>query len=180
MTASEDIMLMGKSPNFLGSWDLYDAPGQRITVTIDTFTSEKVPNGKGGNELVTVLHFKESIKPLICNLTNRKTLCRLYKTKSVQELKGKQIIIGIEKVHAFGKIHDALRIVPEIPSAKRFYCEVCSNEILAQYGKNAEQLAAYTKGKFGKSLCSKCATTLKEAETATESVPLGTIDTKNK
>ena len=29
-----DIMLMGKNPNYLGSWDLYDISSQEITVTI--------------------------------------------------------------------------------------------------------------------------------------------------
>ena len=39
-----DIMQMGKGSNYLGSWDLYDSPNQKIQVTIAKVQDEEVIN----------------------------------------------------------------------------------------------------------------------------------------
>jgi hypothetical protein len=109
-----DIMLMGKNPNYLGSWDLYEIPGQEIVVTISKIKDEEVINN-GQKEGCTVMYFQEDYKPMILNLTNKKTLAKLYKSKLSENLVGKRVKIGFEKVKAVGKIHDALRIKNEIP-----------------------------------------------------------------
>ena len=153
---TDDIMLMGKNPNFLGSWDLYDVPGNEITVSIKGFRDEEVVNN-GQKEICTVCYFNESIKPMILNLTNKKTIAKLYHTKSASHLKDKYITIGFEKIKAFGKIHDALRIrniVPKVTTAKEaeVFCEQCKKPILAVRGMSAVQVAEYTKKKYGKAL----------------------------
>lgn len=162
---TDDIMLMGKNPNFLGSWDLYDAPGKTITVTIRSIESETVTNA-GKTDTVTVCHFVEPVKPMILNLTNRKTLTKLYETKSSSHLVGKRITIGFEKVKAFGSIHDALRIRSVIPKGNAepavaeeapILCQDCGNPITAAYGRTPAQLAAHTRSKFGRALCCDCA-----------------------
>lgn len=156
----KDIMLMGKNPNFLGSWDLYDAPNECITATIKDIRDEEVINA-GKREGCTVCHFREDIKPMILNLTNKKTLAKLYKTKAVEQLIGKRIKIGYEKVKAFGTISDALRIKSEIPKESTAHtaviCENCGNTISGAYGMEAEAFADYTKKKLGKKLCKACA-----------------------
>lgn len=159
---TDDIMLMGKNPNFLGSWDLYDVSGQEITVSIRDFRDEEVVNN-GQKEVCTVCYFNENIKPMIMNLTNKKTIAKLYRTKSASHLKGKYITIGFEKVKAFGKIHDALRVkkvVPRVTATKEpdILCEQCKKPISAVKGMSEAQMAEYTKKKYGKALCRECAT----------------------
>lgn len=161
-----DIMLMGKNPNFLGSWDLYDVPNQEITVTISKITDEEVINN-GKSEGCTVAHFEENCKPMILNLTNKKTLARLYKTKDSAKLIGKRITIGYEKVKAFGKISDALRIknvTPSAPSVVLPKCSDCGKDITAAFGMTPETLAAYTTKSYGRQLCSDCAKKAKAAQ----------------
>ena len=161
-----DIMLMGKNPNFLGSWDLYDAPNQEITVTIKEIKDEQVINA-GQKEGCTVAHFEENCKPMILNLTNKKTLAKLYKTKDSTKLIGKRITIGYEKVKAFGKISDALRIknlVPSAPTVVLPKCSDCGNDITAAFGMEPNALAEYTKKGYGRPLCSECAKKVKQAK----------------
>ena len=166
-----DIMLMGKNPNFLGSWDLYDIPSQEITVTIKKIVDEQVINN-GQKEGCTVAHFEENCKPMILNLTNKKTLAKLYKTKDSAKLVGKKITIGYEKVKAFGKISDALRIrnvIPSAPTVTAPKCADCGKNITAAYGMDANALSEYTKKSYVRSLCSECAKKAKEAENGTNS-----------
>ncbi len=161
-----DIMLMGKNPNYLGSWDLYDIPGQEIIATISMLRDEEVINN-GQKEGCTVMHFEEKYKPMILNLTNKKMLAKLYKTKSSEKLVGKRVKIGFEKVKAFGKIHDALRIKNEIPkeiTAPAPKCESCGKDIAAAYGMNPQQLSEYTFKTYGKKLCSDCAMKAKKEQ----------------
>ena len=105
-----DIMKMGKNPNYLGSWDLEEMPNREVTLTIEKIVDEKVI-AAGNSETCTVCHWTDkNYKPMILNITNKKTIAKLYKTKETEKLQGKSVIIGIEKVKAFGDIHDALRI----------------------------------------------------------------------
>ena len=165
-----DIMQMGKNPNFLGSWDLYDRPNKKIVVTISDIYDEDVVNN-GREERVTVCHFKEQVKPMILNLTNKKTIAKLYKTKDSEKLKGKLIEIGFEQVKAFGKLSDALRVSAKIPTGTApviIKCECCGNNIQPFGGMSIEELAGYTFKKYGKKLCSKCAAEEKKKESVTD------------
>lgn len=157
-----DIMKMGKNPNYLGSWDLEELPNREVILTIDHITDEKVVTA-GQSEICTVCYWTDkAFKPMILNVTNKKTLAKLYKTKDTEKLKGKSVIIGIEKVKAFGDIHDALRIRSRIPAAQNQgslpKCEKCGKDITAQGGMTPEQVAAYTKTKYKQQLCGACAT----------------------
>ena len=153
-----DIMKMGKNPNYLGSWDLEEHPGKEVTLTIARIVDEKVVTS-GQSELCTVMYWRESgFKPMICNITNKKTIARLYKTTDTEKLVGKPVVIGIEKVKAFGDIHDALRIRKRIPKVEAAVkCEDCGNEIQSAAGKGASYIATYTEKKFGVPLCFDCA-----------------------
>lgn len=167
-----DIMLMGKNPNFLGSWDLYDIPGQEIIATIARLQDEEVINN-GQKEGCTVMHFEENYKPMILNLTNKKMLARLYKTKASENLVGKKVKIRFEKVKAFGKIHDALRIqneIPKVASVPLPKCSDCGGNITAANSMTPEQVAAYTEKSYGRKLCAKCAVEAKKAKEANNEV----------
>lgn len=165
-----DIMKMGKNPNYLGSWDLDELPNREITLTIEKIADEEV-NTNGQKEVNTVCHWVEKgFKPMILNVTNKKTICKLYKTKDTEKLKGKAVIIGIERVRAFGDVHDALRIRPRIPATPRQgnlpKCENCGKEIMAAGNMNPEQVADYRKKRYGKALCNDCAKAASEGEKA--------------
>ena len=159
---TDDIMLMGKNPNFLGSWDLYDMPNGQITVTLKKIQDEEVINA-GQKQGCTVAHFEENIKPMILNLTNKKTLAKLYKTKSTKKLIGKKITIGYEKVKAFGAIHDALRIKKEIPDDS-LICADCGKPIASAHGMSSAQVAAYTLKSYGVQVCAECGAKRKQAK----------------
>lgn len=156
-----DIMKMGQAPGYLGSWDLDDLPNREITLTIEKIVDEGVfVNGQKEN--CTVIHWTDkAYNPMIINITNKKTLCKLYKTKDTEKLKGKSVTIGIEIVRAFGDTHDALRIkskIPQLKSTAAPKCEQCGNDIQSAGNMTPEQTSAYTKKKYGKSLCARCAT----------------------
>lgn len=158
-----DIMRMGDEPKFLGSWDLYELPGQKMQVTIKAIREEFVENTKGQKEKKAVMHFVEDVKPMILNIENKKRLAKLFSTKNNDDLAGKRIEIGYERVKAFGDIHDALRIVPrQIQQANPkpvalCKCESCGGDIHPTKSMTAEEVRNYTKAKLGKSMCSACA-----------------------
>lgn len=155
-----DIMRMGKNPLYLGSWDLEEMPNREVTLKIERIIDEDVV-ANGNKEKCTVCYWADkSVKPMILNVCNKKTLCRLYKTKDTEKLKGKSVTIGIEQVKAFGGVHDALRIrkfIPQIQSAVNPKCEQCGKDITASGRMSAEQVAKYRKDRYGKALCDVCA-----------------------
>jgi hypothetical protein len=158
-----DIMKMGKNPNYLGSWDLDELPNREAILTIDHIKDEDVV-AAGQKETCTVCHWTDkAFKPMILNVTNKKTICKLYKTKDTEKLKGKSVVIGVDKVKAFGDVYDALRIrsrIPQVQTAKKPKCESCGKDINASGNMNPDQVAAYTKKKYGKALCADCATVI--------------------
>ncbi|MBO5663600.1 MAG: hypothetical protein J6V82_04410 [Clostridia bacterium] len=155
-----DIMKMGKNPNYLGSWDLDELPNREVTLTIDQIRDEEVV-AAGQKEVCTVIHWTDkTFKPMIANVTNKKTICKLYKTKDTDKLKGKAVIIGVEKVRAFGDVYDALRIRLKMPVLKQVElpkCERCGKGIEAYGNMSAAAVADYRKKKYGQALCNDCA-----------------------
>ena len=110
-----DIMKMRKKPNYLGSWDLDELPNREPTLTIERIVDEEVvTNGK--TEICTTCYWTDqAFKSMILNVTNKKTICKLYKTKDTEKIRGKSVIVGIDRVKAFGDVYDALRIWARIP-----------------------------------------------------------------
>lgn len=153
------------NPDYLGAYAL--EPGQELVATIKVVRKEMVTGADGKKEECTVVHFEErDIKPLILNSTNAKTIQKLYKTPYIEEWQGRKIQLYIEKVRAFGEIVDALRIRQTIPkvvapvSSDPVKCADCGAEVTAFGKMNATQMADYTYSKYGKSVCSDCATKL--------------------
>lgn len=154
-----DIMKMGKNPNYLGSWDLYEQPNQEVTLTIEKIVDEDVVTN-GTKERCTVCYWTDkAYKPMIWNLTNKKGVAKLYHTKISEQLVGKSVIVGIDKVKAFGDVHDALRIRKRIPkAAEPVKCEDCGGIIKSEGGMTAEGIIARTKQRYKACLCFSCAT----------------------
>lgn len=153
-----DIMKMGKNPNYLGSWDVEETPNKEITLTISKIVDEDVV-ANGTKERCTVCYWTDSaFKPMVLNITNKKTLCKLYKTKDTEKLIGKSVVVGVEQVKAFGDVFEALRIRRRIPKlAAPAKCADCGKYIAGASGKSAEYIAGYTKKQFGVALCYDCA-----------------------
>jgi hypothetical protein len=140
-------MKMGDEARYLGSWDVMDG---EIVLTIADFKEEMVEGDGGRKQKKCILYFAEQgVKPLVCNLTNRKTLAKLYHTTDSAKLKGKLVKIGTDQVRAFGGIHDALRIRPVVPTAPKQSapakdapkCAECGKPIESAGGMNPEQVA---------------------------------------
>ena len=154
-----DIMKMGKNPNYMGSWDLEEVPKKEVTLTIAKIVEENVvTNGK--TEACAVCYWKEkTYKPMILNPTNKKMICKVHHTKDTDKLVGKQVVIGIEKVKAFGDVFDALRIknkLPAPPKEKSYTCADCGKAVVGIEGFSAEKIAAITHQRYGVVLCSEC------------------------
>lgn len=147
------------NPNYLGAYSIEN--GRDLILTIKHVQEEKVTGTDGKKDNCVVCHFVENVKPMILNATNMKTITKLYKTPYVEEWVGKKIQIGVEKVKAFGDIVDALRIRKTLPKESFTQlpkCEHCNLDIHPTKSMTAEQVALYTKKKYGQALCSFCAT----------------------
>lgn len=149
------------NPDYLGAYAL--EPGQDLIVTIKSVGNEEVTGSDGKKEICSVIHFVENVKPMILNATNNKTIAKLLKTPYIEQWAGRKIQIYTEKVKAFGEVWDALRIRPFLPVEKELLCADCGKKIEG-YGKTtAEVVAKHTLGKYGRMLCSECATKASEA-----------------
>ena len=145
------------NPDYLGAYSLDG--GQDIVLTIDHVTRETVTGPEGKKEDCSVIHWipEENAKPMILNITNAKMIERLLKSPYLEDWSGKRIQIGAEKVKAFGEVVDALRVRPFLPVEKRISCEACGAAIVGGYGMSAEEIAAYTRDKYKRQLCTACA-----------------------
>lgn len=144
------------NPNYLGVYSLVD--GQDLVLTIKKVQQETVIGSDGKSDDCIVCYFLDSVKPMILNATNAKQIQKLLKTPYIEQWAGQQIQIGKEKVKAFGDVVEALRVrafLPKSASAKK--CEKCGKSIMPSNGMTPEQLAAYTKSKYGAELCAACA-----------------------
>lgn len=101
-----------QNTNYLGSWDLADENGnfKNRILTIKEVKKEMVHDGRGGQEDCVTVYFHES-KPMIMNSTNLKNIDKSFSTPIIEDWIGKKIEISVQKVKAFGEIHDALRVV---------------------------------------------------------------------
>lgn len=140
--------------NFVGSYDLIvgvDDNNQPIykdrIVTIDFVNAKEEVMDAQTNKKVekTVAHFKDKdVKPMILNTTNKKGIETATGTIFLEKWAGKQILLTVEQVKAFGKVQPALRIKP-VP--KRL-CDVCGKVI-------SNDIYEASMKKYNKALCSK-------------------------
>lgn len=140
--------------NFVRSYDLIvgvDDNNQPIykdrIVTIDYVNAKEEVMDAQTNKKVekTVAHFKDKdVKPMILNTTNKKGIETATGTIFLEKWAGKQVLLTVEQVKAFGKVQPALRIKP-VP--KRL-CDVCGRVI-------SNDIYEASMKKYNKALCSK-------------------------
>lgn len=143
------------NPDYIGAYAL--DPGKDLVVTIKEVKVEKVKSERGTEEC-SVAHFVENVKPMILNTTNSKVIAKIHKTPYIEEWGGKKIQLYVENVKAFGEVVEALRIrnYPPKETVKAQKCEDCKKEISAYGNMKSDQVAAYTKAKYSKCLCTDC------------------------
>jgi len=143
---------------FLGSWDLCvgaDSNGnpvyQTVQGTIQKIGKEEVHEADtNAKKTVTVCYFSNGLKPMILNKTNMEAIGRACRTPFLEKWVGNTIQITVERVRAFRKEVDALRIDGLVPVEKFFKCEACGDD------KVPADIARRTKKKFGIVLCLDC------------------------
>ncbi len=144
------------NPDYLGAYAFQ--PGEEKTLTIKEVKRELVYNPSGaGKEECTVAYFVEPVKPLILNVTNCKTITKVWGTPYIEDWGGLRITLKVKKISAFGEMVDAVRVVNERPADEVMICEACGKPITAAAGRTAKQIVTITKGKYGKALCLECA-----------------------
>lgn len=145
--------------DFLGQWDVAD---RDMVLTIAGVVQEDVtdPTTHKAKKKVC-LTFKETEKKMVLNATNREIVARdLLKTYDYTQWPGHQIQLYKDPKVRFGRDEvGGLRIRKFAPKAgSPVFCEECGEEIQSSNGMTPEQLAAYTKKKYGRALCATCAT----------------------
>lgn len=102
------------NPDYIGVYAL--EPGQELIVTIKSVGVESVINNTGKKEDCMVVHFTEpDVKPLICNVTNSKSITKALGTPYIQQWTGGKIQLYAATVNAYGEEVEAIRVRPIAP-----------------------------------------------------------------
>lgn len=160
-------------PKYLSEADFMAMP--EFAVTISATTNEKVQNASGKADK-TVLHFVENVKPMVLNVINSKAISKVAKTPLVEKWKGVRIQIYFDpKVKFAGDVVGGVRVRPFSPTSsagtvdgKPVPCQKCGSNIKPFGKKSTEEMVAYTKEKYGKAMCSDCATKAAQEENKQE------------
>lgn len=144
------------NPDYLGAYALQ--PGKDLVVQIKNVVQEEVYNPTNNKkEVCTVAHFMDKgVKPMILNVTNCKTISKVYDTPYIEDWTGKYISVYIAKVKAFGETVEALRIRNQVPVVGKIYCVDCKKEIIGVQGKTAKEIADIAIRNCGRKLCIGC------------------------
>lgn len=144
-----------EQPRFLSGYDI--PPGQDVTLTVRGIRSETVMLN-GSETIITVCDFAETSRPMVLNITNKKTLVQLAGTADTDSMVGMRVLVGVDMVKVCKQIRPALRIRPVHPDTPQDICCTDCGKPVQGYGKmDAGQVAAYTGKKYGRVLCSVCA-----------------------
>lgn len=146
-------------PNFIGEGDFQE--GEEKIVTIAKVNSSETVTTQEGKSTKAVCHFLEpNVKPMILNVARSKSIEKVAKSPYFEDWIGVKIQLYIEHgIKAFGEVVSAVRVRPYKPKAVVMVkCEKCGEDIKPGHGMNSEQMAEYTRKKYGAALCAKCAT----------------------
>lgn len=150
--------------NYLGSQHFLD--GKDKVLTIGNVKAEDLMTTDGSSKHSLVCYWQEDQLPMVLNKTNARQIAKLLKENDYTKWPGKRVQIYVDHaVKAFGDIVDGLRIRKKLPEDAQIPCKECGQMIAPAFSMSAAQLAAYTKKKYGTTLCAECAKAKKEAET---------------
>ena len=148
------------NPDYLGAYSL--DPGKDMILTIKEVKLETITGTGGKQEQCPVCHWQEDQKPMILNVTNMKTIAKMYGSDT-DGWTGKRVQIYATTTKFGGDMVECLRIRKDPPEEVKIACQECGQFIQPAFNMSASQLAAYTKKKYGKNLCAECAQAKKEA-----------------
>ena len=144
---------------YLGHWDI---PGEQdLVLTIDHMEKQEIKSQRG-TEKKTVIIFKDHPKPLILNVTNRKSIAKALESPNYEDWEGRRIALyeGKEPKADDGL---AIRIREYAPKVEVAFCEDCGEEIRPHGSYTVNKIVTMTKAKYGEVLCWDCAKKRKEA-----------------
>lgn len=99
--------------NFLGGWSFSNGDE---TLTISSVGEEEMFDAQtGGKKKGLCIRFKERDLPMVLNKTNASMIAEVTGSDAMRDWIGKQIIVGTERVKAFGKVSQAIRVRPDKP-----------------------------------------------------------------
>ena len=183
MTGKERLGAFRNS-EYMGAEDL--EPNTEPTLTIKALYNANITLARG-KERHDVIVFEEEtvpgsinqVRPLVVNATNRKTLRKIYKGVTADQLVGKRITLYLEhsvRDPSTGDLVDGIRIRPKVPSAKAaepVLCEICHKPITSFGQYSAEQMVQISKDRFGgRCVCATCGAELKKQMTESTSKPV--------
>ena len=145
-------------PNYLGEADFNE--GEEKIATIARVARDEVIQTAEGKSKKAVVYFREQLKPMILNVARSKAIEKVAGSPYFEDWVDVKIQLYIEHgIKAFGDVVSAVRVRPRKPVIRNaVLCEDCGQEIQGANGRSADYMAAYTKKKFGVSLCFSCAT----------------------
>lgn len=126
-------------------------PGKELVLTIKEVKPEKVTTNQGVVEEKPVVHFEEpNILPMVLNVTNCKTIEKLYSSGNIYDWYGKKVQVFATTTKVAGQSVPCLRIRNFIPKGKEteYKCTICGNNI-------EEKTFTASIAKYGKAYCSK-------------------------
>ena len=163
-----------RDSEYLGAEDI--EPGTEPILTIKALYNAKITLARGKEQHDVIVFAEErvpgsinTVRPLVVNATNRKTLRKLYSGTSADTLVGKKIQLYIEhnvRDPSTGDKVDGIRIRNRVPVVRTepIKCEDCGKAI-APFGRyGAEDIAQIAKSRFGKCLCIECSKKMSEAQ----------------
>lgn len=167
-------------PNFIGEADF--AEGEEKILTIASVNASETVTTAEGKSNKAVVHWAEKgNKPMILNVARSKSIEKVSGSPYFENWVGVKVQLYIEHgIKAFGETVSAVRVRNFKPKVATIKCEGCGKPI-SPFGKlSSEQLAAYTKANYGKSLCSECAAKAKaESEGNSEAEEAVTNETES-
>jgi len=143
-------------------------PGCEPVLTIKNIYNGLVTLSRGKEKKDFIVFAEETVpgiktvRPLIVNATNRKTLRKLFKAVSADALEGKRIQLYLEnnvRDPSSGDKVDGIRIRPRIPETRRaepVKCADCGKVITAVGNYSAEDIARINQGRYGRCICAEC------------------------
>lgn len=150
-------------PNYIGEADF--EPGEEKILTIASVNKSETVTTADGKQQKAVIHWAEKqYKPMILNVARSKAIEKVAKSGYFEDWIGVRVQLYIEHgIKAFGDVVSAVRVRPYPPKAVKILCEDCGQKISPAGGMSTEQVAAYTRQKYSRTLCSACAAKEKAA-----------------
>lgn len=146
------------NPDYLGAYAF--EPNEEKVLTIRAVMRKLVKGAEGKEEECTIVYFAEPEKPMILNATNAKEITRRAGSPYIENWAGVRIVVGVERVKAFGDVVDAVRVLKKAPPVQSLgadlICSYCGEKITDSAGWTGAQIARSTQKRFGVMLCMAC------------------------